>query len=420
MVENPRPDAIVVPVAPTPHRKDHPRRQRWLWVAVVIVAVGAGAYLAWPTVTGLTKKSDSGKRAARGPAIILVTAVRARKGDMPVYINGLGSVTPLATVTVKSRVDGELTKVRYREGDTVAAGDVLMEIDPRPYQVQLTQAEGQLARDQATLDNARIDLSRYQTLLRQNAIPEQQVATQRSTVAQNEGVVKTDQGQVDAAKLNLIYTRITSPITGRIGLRLVDAGNIVHASDANGLVVITQMDPTSVLFTIPQDQLPVVMQKMRYGALAVDAFDRDMKVKLATGRLSTVDNQIDQSTGTIRLRATFSNRGNNLFPNQFVNARLLQEMKRGVVIIPEAAVQRSASSMFVYVVQSNSTVALRKIQVGTTEAGNVEVSSGLQAGDVVVMSGADKLDEGSKVNAQIAGEQSNNNAPAKTHSGKRS
>jgi membrane fusion protein, multidrug efflux system len=286
----------------------------------------------------MAKPDLKGKRGDISQQGVPVTAVRVKTGDIPVYVTGLGSVIPLATVTVKSRVDGQLMHVQYREGDSVTVGQVLMEIDPRPYQVQLTQAEGQLAKDQAALENARIDLNRYETLLKQNAIPEQQVATQRATVMQDEGTVKSDQGQVDAAKLNLTYCRITSPITGRVGLRLVDAGNMVHASDPNGLVVITQMDPTSVVFTVAEDQLPAVLQKMRAGSLAVDAYDRDLKVKLAQGALSTTDNEIDQTTGTIRLRATFSNSSNNLFPNQFVNARLLLQLKHGVLLLPEAAI----------------------------------------------------------------------------------
>jgi membrane fusion protein, multidrug efflux system len=366
-------------------------------------------------------KSKRGDISQQG---VPVTAVRVKTGDIPVYVTGLGSVIPLATVTVKSRVDGQLMHVQYREGDSVTVGQVLMEIDPRPYQVQLTQAEGQLAKDQAALENARIDLNRYETLLKQNAIPEQQVATQRATVMQDEGTVKSDQGQVDAAKLNLTYCRITSPITGRVGLRLVDAGNMVHASDPNGLVVITQMDPTSVVFTVAEDQLPAVLQKMRAGSLAVDAYDRDLKVKLAQGALSTTDNEIDQTTGTIRLRATFSNSSNNLFPNQFVNARLLLQLKHGVLLLPEAAIQRNSTATFIYLVQADSTVVIRNVQIGTTEGGMAEITSGVQSGDVVVLSGADKLEQGTRVSAQIpeedTGQKSGQNPDQNTSSGSRS
>jgi membrane fusion protein, multidrug efflux system len=372
----------------------------------------------------MAKPDLKGKRGDISQQGVPVTAVRVKTGDIPVYVTGLGSVIPLATVTVKSRVDGQLMHVQYREGDSVTVGQVLMEIDPRPYQVQLTQAEGQLAKDQAALENARIDLNRYETLLKQNAIPEQQVATQRATVMQDEGTVKSDQGQVDAAKLNLTYCRITSPITGRVGLRLVDAGNMVHASDLNGLVVITQMDPTSVVFTVAEDQLPAVLQKMRAGSLAVDAYDRDLKVKLAQGALSTTDNEIDQTTGTIRLRATFSNSSNNLFPNQFVNARLLLQLKHGVLLLPEAAIQRNSTATFIYLVQADSTVVIRNVQIGTTEGGMAEITSGVQSGDVVVLSGADKLEQGTRVSAQIpeedTGQKSGQKPGQNTSSGSRS
>jgi membrane fusion protein, multidrug efflux system len=299
-------------------------------------------------------------------------------------------------------------EIHYREGDTVHQGDLLIQIDPRPFQVQLTEAEGQLAKDQAALANARIDLTRYQTLLTQNAIPEQQVATQKALVTQDEGMVKSDEGQVDSAKLNLVYCRITAPITGRIGLRLVDPGNIVHASDPNGLLVITQIEPISVLFTVAEDQLPVVLQKMRTAKLQVDAYDRDMKQKLAQGTLTTVDNQIDQTTGTVRLRATFDNKDDSLFPNQFVNARLLVQEKRGVILLPSAAIQRSANATFVYLIQPDSTVTVRNITEGTTEGDVSEITSGLNDGDAVVMTGADKLEEGSKVNAQFPQDNSRN------------
>jgi multidrug efflux system membrane fusion protein len=349
------------------------------------------------------KKGGKGGENATTPVI----GARASKGTIGVYFNGLGSVTPIATVAIKSRVDGELMAVNFREGDMVHKGDLLIQIDQRPYQVQLTQAEGQQMKDQATLDNAPVDLTRYEGLLKQNAIPEQQVANQRATVKEAEATVKADQGQVDNANLNLTYTRIAAPITGKLGLRLVDAGNIVHASDQNALVVITQMDPISVLFTISEDQLPTVLQKMRAGVkLAVEAYDRDMKRRLASGVLTTVDNEIDQTTGTVRLRATFDNQNNALFPSQFVNARLLVEEKRGVLLLPTAAIQRSSSRVFVYLVKPDSTVTVSNITTGTAEGETTEITSGLKAGDVVVMTGADKLQEGSKVRVEIPGEPS--------------
>jgi multidrug efflux system membrane fusion protein len=336
-----------------------------------------------------------------------VIAATARTGNIGVFYTGLGAVTPLATVTVRSRVDGQIISIRYREGDTVQKGELLAEIDDGPYRAALTQAEGQLIRDQATLENARIDLARYQQLVPLKAVPEQQLATQQATVHQSEGVVKLDQGQIDSARVNLAYTRITAPVSGRVGLRLVDLGNIVHAADTNGLLVITQMDPISVIFTIAEDQLQVVLGKVTAGqTLEVDAYDRSGTAKLAQGSLSTLDNQVDPTTGTLKLRATFSNAKGALFPNQFVNARLLVQEKRGVTLVPTVAVQRNSQATYVYIVKPDSTVTLRPITIGTTEGDDSEVTSGLAAGDVVVMTGVDKLQEGSKVSAQIA--------PAKT------
>ena len=379
-----------------------PKRRWWVWLLALAV-LGYGAYrvrkgLVAPQATTAAQGAN-----LRLPSVPVVAA-KTQKGDIGVYITGLGAVTPIYTVTVKSRVDGQLMQVHYKEGDIVHQGDLLVEIDPRPYQVQLTQAEGQLIRDQALLDNARIDLDRYQTLLTQNAVPEQQLATQKALVQQDEGAVKTDQGQIDSAKLNLVYCHITAPITGRVGLRLVDPGNIVHAADTNGLLVITQIQPISVIFPIAEDQLPVVLQKMRAGErLGVDAYDREKK-KLATGWLTTLDNQIDPTTGTVKIRATFDNKDNALFPNQFVNARLLVEVKHGVTLVHTAAVQRNSQITYVYLVKSDSTVTVRPITVGTTEGDDAEVSSGLAPGDVVVMTGVDKLQEGSKVRVQTYGE----------------
>jgi membrane fusion protein, multidrug efflux system len=383
-------------------------KRLWLWGLLALLLV-AGAYFYWPKTTAAVTNPRAGSGAAKkggnGPAKVPVVATRATRGNIGVYFNGLGAVTPIYTVTVKSRVDGQLMNVTYYEGDRVHKDDLLIEIDPRPFQVQLTQAEGQLAKDQAALENARIDLARYQTLLQQNAIPEQQVATQKALVAQDEGIVKTDQGQIEAAKLNLVYCKITAPITGKVGLRLVDPGNIVHASDANGLVVITQMEPISVLFTVAEDELPVVLQKMRTQTLPAGAWDREMKQRIAQGTLTTVDNQIDQTTGTVRLRATFDNKNDELFPNQFVNVRLLVEERRGVVLLPSAAIQRSSNSTFVYVIKADSTVTVRNIMVGTTEGDNSEITSGLMPGELVVLTGVDKLQEGTPVDAQIPGEQ---------------
>jgi multidrug efflux system membrane fusion protein len=399
----------------------HPRRSRrvWPWVIVVILlAAGALYWLRENPVTpaagsGSAKAGKSGKGSAGGAATNVI-ATRAQKGNIDVYFAGLlGSVTPINTVTVRSRVDGELMIVHYREGDLVKKGELLVEIDPKPYQATLTQAEGQLLRDQALLENARIDLSRYELLIKTKAVPEQMLATQAALVKQDEGTVKTDEGTVESAKVNVGYTKITAPIAGRIGLRLVDPGNIVHSTDSNGLLVITQVDPISVIFTVSEDQIPTVVQKTRAGQkLQVDAFDREMKNKLAAGTLTTIDNEIDQTTGTVRIRATFDNKNATLFPNQFVNARILVETHRGVVVLASAAIQRTSNSQFVYLVQPDSTVTIRNITVGVTEGNNSEIISGLSAGDVAVMAGADKLEEGSKVNPQIQGEQPGQGAPA--------
>ena len=375
----------------------HPRRAPWLWLFVPLL-VGLSAYFMWPASAG--GKSGGASTKAAGPALPVVAAT-ARSGSIGVFYSGLGIVTPLATVTVRSRIDGQLMSVRYREGDMVRKGDLLVEIDDRPYQAALTEAEGQLIRDQATLENARIDLARYQQLVPLKAIPEQQLATQQATVHQSEGVVKVDEGQLESARVNLAYCRITAPISGRIGLRLVDPGNIVHAADANGLVVITQMDPISVIFTISEDQLQVVRGKVAAGqALAVDAYDRAATTKLAQGSLSTLDNQVDPATGTIKLRATFGNTKGTLFPNQFVNARLLVQEKQGVTLLPTAAVQRNAQATYVYLVRADSTVTVRPITIGTTEGDDSEIVSGLVPGDVVVATGVDRLQEGTRVSAR--------------------
>ncbi len=418
-MSEPHPPIILEDLRPTPGSgrggNGASSKAGWVWLSIAaLVILGVGIYFlrarsGAPKSTGApSTAAESNPRAA---ITVPVVAARARKGNIGVYLTGLGTVTPIYTVTVRSRVDGQLMQVRYKEGDLVHQGDLLVEIDPRPYQVQLMQAEGQLTKDQAALDNARLDLGRYQVLLTQNAIPEQQLATQKATVAQYEGAVKSDQGQIEGAQLNLVYCHITAPISGRVGLRLVDPGNIVHSSDANGLLVITQVQPISVIFTIAEDQVPVVLQKFRSGErLTVNALDRD-KNKLAEGRLTTFDNQIDQSTGTLKLRATFDNKNNGLFPNQFVNARLLVENKQEVTLIPAAAVQRNTQMTYVYLVKSDSTVSVRSVMVGTTEGDQSEITKGLSPDDVVVMTGVDKLQEGSKVSVHFAGESPAGTAP---------
>jgi membrane fusion protein, multidrug efflux system len=414
----PGPQPPPPPVANPPPRRRSSRRG-WLWLLLLLI-VAVAIYFLWPKVFGpsgsnSTSKSGKGGKGGAASGAANVIATRARRGNIGVYFTGLGSVTPIYTVTLKTRVDGELMTVNYTEGEIVHKDDLLVQIDPRPYEAAVTQAQGALIRDQALLDNARTDLVRYQTLIKTKAIPDQTLVTQEALVKQDEGVVKTDEGAVASADVNLFYTKIRAPFTGRAGLRLVDPGNIVQSSDTNGLVVITQIDPISVIFTISEDQIPAVVQKTRAGQkLPVDAFDREMKNKVATGTLSTLDNEIDQTTGTVRVRAIFDNKTASLFPNQFVNARLLVETHVGVVLLASAAIQRTSSSQFVYLVQPDSTVTIRNVTLGVTEGDDTEITSGLNAGDVVVMSGADKLEEGAKVNPQIQGEQQGQAAPSNT------
>ncbi len=406
------------PPAP-PHAESKPRRssRAWVWL-LLLAAMGAAAYYYWPKLAPTAPTSAppaaAGKK-GRSLGAIPVVAVKAQTGNIGVYIAGSGNVIPIYTVTLKSRVDGELTKVLYTEGQLVHQGDLLVQIDPRPYQVMLEQAEGQLAKDQATLNNARVDQDRYQKLLAQNAIPEQQLTTQKATVESAEGAVKSDQGAIDNAKLDLIYSRITAPITGRVGLRLVDPGNIVHATDANGLVVITQVDPISVIFTISQSDLPPVVQRVRAGQhLRVEAQDNLLHKTLATGTLETIDNQIDQTTGTVRLRALFDNKNDALFPNQMVNPRLLVEEKHGVTVVPNGAIQRNSQTAYAWVVKADQSVTVRPVTVGTQEGDQTQIVTGLAPGEVVITDGVDKLQEGTKVIPRFAGDQGGGSKPGDT------
>ncbi len=396
-------------------------RYWWVWL-LVFGLIGYGCYRLYQYETG-KKAAIAERKGALKPRSIPVVVAAAHRGDMPVYLQGLGTVTAFNTVTVKTRIDGQLVSVNFKEGQFVQKGDVLAEIDPRPFQValdqaqgNLAQAQGNLAKDQATLRDAQVNYQRDQELFRDQIIAKQQLDTQQATADQvrgsiqaDEAAIAADQAAINSAKLNLTYTKITAPISGRIGLRLLDSGNMIHASDANGLAVITQLQPIAVLFTIPEDQLPPVLQKLRVGAkLPAEAYDRDQTKKLADGTLLTVDNEIDATTGTSRLKAVFPNGDDALFPNQFVNVRLSLETKRNETIIPSVAIQRGPTGTFVYVVQDDSTVAVRPVKLGLSEGNDVSIADGLQPGENVVVDGAEKLTEGMKVTVREA----SGNSPA--------
>ncbi len=382
------------PPGPPPELHTSRRHRFWAWL-IVLAVLGGATY--WMYHQYQASQAAHQTTARRGFGAVPVATATVTKGDIGVYLEGLGTVTPINTVSVTSRVQGQIVAIHYREGQMVHKGDPLIDIDPRPYEAQLTQAQGQLARDEATLAQARIDLSRYRAALSQNAISQQQVYDQEQAVKQYEGTVKNDQGAVENAKVNLDYCHITSPISGRVGLRLVDLGNIVQANSTTPLVVVTQLQPITVIFSLSQNYLPEIQQQLRVGhRMTVQALDELGNKVLETGALLTIDNQVDPTTGTIKMRAIFNNPDSMLFPNQFVNARLLVDTQHNVNLVPNAAIQRNAQGAFLYMIKPDHTASMQPVTVGTTN-GTVTAEQGVAAGQVIAINGFDKLQNGAKV-----------------------
>ena len=384
-----------------------PKRRLWPWVVILLLLVAGGFFYLHSRAQTPAATSAAGGRGGGGLPPLMVSTARAQTGDIGIYVNALGVVTPLNTVSIVSRVQGQITKIYYQEGQMVHAGDPLVEIDPGPNQAALTQAEGQLARDSAQLEDARLDLARYQEAFASNAIPKQQLDTQVATVHQDEGTVKLDQGLLDNAKVQLAYCHITAPISGRVGLRLVDVGNIVQANATNPLLVITELQPISVIFNVAEDDLPQIQKQLQAGnTLTADAFDRAQTKKLATGTLLTLDNQIDPTTGTVKFKAVFTNDDESLFPNQFVNVRLLVDTLEDVTLLPNTVIQRSADSAFVYVLKPDSTgtnqiASMQTVTIDTTD-GNVSAVEEIDPGTMVVADNFNKLTDGAKVTVRPA------------------
>jgi membrane fusion protein, multidrug efflux system len=399
--------------------RSHPgkgKKRGLIWVVFLLAVAGVAGYAVYhagepgsvprPQGGGGGRGFGGGRGAGLGPVPVVLKKVG--RSSIPVQLDGLGNVTPYYIDTIKSRVDGQLMKIYFNEGDFVREGQNLIEIDPRPYEVQKEMAEATLARDQALLANSKVDLERYKTLVKTDAIPSQQLDTQVALVAQYEATIKQDQANIDNAQLSLVYCHITAPITGVLGLRLVDPGNIVHAADANGMITIAQLQPIAVLFTIPEDSLPSVVQKLRQGIhLPVDAYNRDMTKMLASGTLLTLDNQIDPTTGTSKLKAIFENKENTLYPQQFVNIRLHVDTLTNQFVVPNVAVQNGQQGTFVYVVDDDSRVHMKTVQVGVTTSTDSQILSGITDADRVVVDGTDRLIEGAVVRVRKPGEMDN-------------
>lgn len=364
-----------------------------VWV-VLLIAVAIFSALPFGCSAAGSKPD---KAQAAGPRSISVAVATVQKQDVPVYLTGLGAVTAFNTANIKSRVDGQIMKVNFVEGQFVHEGDLLIEIDARPYQVQLEQMEAQLFKDQASLRDAKLNYDRYVALIPSGSIAQQQVDTQKATVDQLEGQVRTDQAQIDNAKLQIVYCHITAPFSGRVGLRQVDPGNIIHATDTNPMLILTQLQPIAVIFTLPESYLPEIVQHMKNSTLVVDALDEFKKNKLATGKLLTIDNEIDPTTGTAKLKAVFDNRDNQLWPNQFVNVNLLLETRKNSTVVPTAAILRGPQGTFVYQMNADKTVEDKPVTVALTEGNTTVITDGLNPGDIVVTDGQDKLQRGSSV-----------------------